>query len=258
MNFNYKMVPIGLIMFLFGNLFSHGNIRFIMVDVMNDSLIIKNYSTDGDDIDISELSITLVNGERTLLSELTVTPGNLSLNDLEEAIITGFTLPDDKGGLSLYKAGTTDANATDPDKLFDFVQWGEGGQGREEVADEKGIWTPGDFLESPTVFTYNGDGSDNGIDFWEAEEVSTRHIHANSHSVYQVLENESTIKIQPAVNYFINSFEIFILTVTGKQQYHFTPSDNFILNKNLLNPGVSFIQINDQNGVFTKKFVLTQ
>ena len=51
--------------------------------------------------------------------------------------------------------------------MVDFTQWGSGGHGRESVAVSKGIWTAGDFVDGNEPYTYNGDGTQNGVSFWE-------------------------------------------------------------------------------------------
>lgn len=73
--------------------------------------------------------------------------------------------PDPSGtDLALYVASP---NYTNPDDMIDFVQWGSAGNGREPVADAKGIWTAGNFVTGISPYTYIGDGVQTGVAFWE-------------------------------------------------------------------------------------------
>ncbi|MCB0761169.1 MAG: hypothetical protein KDC12_06555 [Flavobacteriales bacterium] len=56
---------------------------------------------------------------------------------------------------------------TDPTDLQDFVQWGSGGNGREAVAVAAGIWTAGTFITDVSPFSYIGNGTQNGVNFWD-------------------------------------------------------------------------------------------
>lgn len=78
------------------------------------------------------------------LGSLTVEKGSLEMDPGEILVVTGFALTGETD-LGLYRT----ASFGDPESLVDFVQWGSGGNGREAVAVQKGIWEEGDFLSDP-------------------------------------------------------------------------------------------------------------
>lgn len=60
--------------------------------------------------------------------------------------------------LSLY----LDGNFTSPSSMIDFVQWGDGGNGRESVAVTAGMWREGDFvpdIQEGHSIAYDGSGN---------------------------------------------------------------------------------------------------
>ncbi|NNE55324.1 MAG: hypothetical protein HKN32_04845 [Flavobacteriales bacterium] len=66
--------------------------------------------------------------------------------------------------LAIYLPG---ADFTNPDDMLDFVQWGTAGNGQESVADAKGIWTAGTFVTGFAPYNYTGNGSQDGVLFWQ-------------------------------------------------------------------------------------------
>ena len=61
--------------------------------------------------------------------------------------------------------------------MVDFTQWGSSGNGRETVADTKGIWTAGEFVSGTEPYSYTGDGAQNGAAFWTG--VSSNNVPTN-------------------------------------------------------------------------------
>ena len=57
------------------------------------------------------------------------------------------------------------------DNMLDFTQWGSSGNGRENVAVAKGIWSSGDFVSGVAPYNYIGDGVQNGVAFWQGSTV---------------------------------------------------------------------------------------
>ncbi|MEO1100163.1 MAG: hypothetical protein AAFX57_20810, partial [Bacteroidota bacterium] len=92
----------------------------------------------------------------------TLQTGNLVLAPNEEISIT-VILDDTSSDVSFYSTNTFGS----ADAMSDFMQYGEGGIGRESVANTKGIWTSGDFVDNPGPFSYTGDGNTNGVSVWE-------------------------------------------------------------------------------------------
>lgn len=97
------------------------------------------------------------------LSSLTAT-GSLNMAPGDIVVVTGFSLNNSASDLGLYNSASF-GSAT---AMEDFVQWGGGGLGRENVAVNAGIWTAGDFV--PTVAGASSsiefDGCSSGIAAW--------------------------------------------------------------------------------------------
>ena len=93
------------------------------------------------------------------LNSLTIISGDLDLAPGERVVLSGFALNDAAADLGLYNTNTF----TSTTAMEDFVQWGSAGNGRESVADTKGIWTSGDFIAtvgtSGNAIEYDGSGN---------------------------------------------------------------------------------------------------
>ncbi len=143
------------------------NLRIISVDPTVNRVTIKNFGTDS--VDISDYRLcSKIEYTNNLTSQTTVV-GDLNLQGNDTVIIelSGFggTLSEmDSIGadLALYK----DNNFTDTASMVDFVQWKSAGNGRESVADSKGIWSIGDFLNFDAPYRYIGNGNQSGLSFW--------------------------------------------------------------------------------------------
>ncbi|MEL6653819.1 MAG: hypothetical protein AAFQ87_23735, partial [Bacteroidota bacterium] len=107
----------------------------------------------------------------TQLSNASLTiNGNLMMMPGDIVTITGFGLNDNSSDLGIYSTNSF-GSAT---AMQDFMQYGAGGIGRENVAVSKGIWTAGDFV--PGVSMGNSveyDGSGNGSSNWAAQSSPT-------------------------------------------------------------------------------------
>ena len=112
------------------------------------------------------------------LNSLTIISGDLDLASGERVVLSGFALNDAAADLGLYNINTF----TSTTAMEDFIQWGSGGNGRESVADTKGIWTIGDFI--PTVSTSGNsieyDGSGNTSADWTETVNSLGDYNTNS------------------------------------------------------------------------------
>lgn len=132
-------------------------IRLFEVDPASDIVVLKNFGTASKNISTYWFCVRF-NYEEVA----TLQTGNLVLAPNEEISIT-VTLDDTSSDVSFYSTDTFGS----ADAMSDFMQYGEGGIGRESVANTKGIWTSGDFLDNPGPFSYTGDGNTNGVSVWE-------------------------------------------------------------------------------------------
>ncbi|PSR05616.1 MAG: hypothetical protein BRD49_04470 [Bacteroidetes bacterium SW_10_40_5] len=97
-----------------------------------------------------------------------VQQGDLMLNPGEEVTIAWNNITASDQDLGLYNSN----NFSDTAAMEDFLQWGSAGNGRESVADNKGIWTAGNFLTIATPYEYVGQGDpDQGVAFWDSKDI---------------------------------------------------------------------------------------
>ena len=143
-------------------------VRIVKVDPATDAIYIRNFGEDSVDL-----------AEYRLCSEFIYT-GNLSS---DVSLISGATMlasgdtlgvmwaiNDTAADLGLY---LPEGSFGDTANIVDFLQWGDSGIGRESVANSKGLWTSGDFIEGFGPYTYTGDGSQNGVAVWMADSIAT-------------------------------------------------------------------------------------
>ena len=135
------------------------NIRLLQVNPTTDEITLKNFGSSAQNVGSWWVCSLFVYGQ---ISNLNITNGAMMMMPNDEITFTGFSLNDTSSDLGLYNSSAFASSTA----MQDFVQWGAGGQGRESVAVEKGIWSAGDFLSSTGPFAYEGDGTQNGVGFW--------------------------------------------------------------------------------------------
>ncbi|WP_299714089.1 spondin domain-containing protein [uncultured Tenacibaculum sp.] len=125
--------------------------------------LIEIYNRGTEAADISEYWLCLGPGAYQKIGDLTPESGSTTI-PADGYLVVSYNLPDDKGGLGLYSTN----EFTNPDAIIDFVQYGDSGSARENVAASAGIWTAGDFV--PTVKSEDNsiiyDGEGNGVMNW--------------------------------------------------------------------------------------------
>lgn len=125
--------------------------------------LIEIYNRGAESADISDYWLCLGPGAYQKIGDLTPESGNTTIQ-AGGYLVVSYNLPDDKGGLGLYSTN----EFTNPDAIIDFVQYGDSGSARENVAASAGIWTAGDFV--PTVKSEDNsiiyDGEGNGVMNW--------------------------------------------------------------------------------------------
>ncbi|MEM0932879.1 MAG: hypothetical protein AAGJ12_10455, partial [Bacteroidota bacterium] len=87
-------------------------------------------------VDLSDYFLCLGPGTYRRIADLP-TDGEINLPP-NEFLVIDYDMPNAIGGLGLY---ANNSDFTDPATIRDFVQWGEGGTARENVAVAAGIWT---------------------------------------------------------------------------------------------------------------------
>lgn len=120
-----------------------------------DTDYVEILNTGSANIDLSNYWLCLGPGRYTRIGTLTPVNGSIDLA-AGEVVTLPFAMGDAEG-LGLY---TTNA-FTNPNAMADFVQWGQAGSARENVAVQAGLWTAGDFL--PTVAAPTNSIISNGV-----------------------------------------------------------------------------------------------
>lgn len=150
---------------------TEGNIRLLCVDNRTDKILIKNFGMTAQAISNYRLCSKNVCTPNSIENDMTVINGNLVLAPGDSVEIAGFALDTIAADLALF---LENGSLTDPATLVDFTQWGSAGHGSESVADAKGIWTAGEFMEDLAEWCYNGDGlTENGVNFWDGNDAPT-------------------------------------------------------------------------------------
>jgi hypothetical protein len=147
---------------------ANGQIRLSYIDPSTQEIRIENFGP---------MSIDIANYRLCALFEyanlnqpsVTILSGDFNLATGEEVAITwsasgGFNVTASDIGLYLPNGSFGSASA-----MVDFMQYGAGGQGRENVAVTAGIWTAGTFLDGSGPWYYTGNGQTSGIDQWTDE-----------------------------------------------------------------------------------------
>lgn len=135
-------------------------VRIVTVLPSSDRVTLENFGSEMVDMSTYRLSSLW---SSSLLSSLSVASGALSLNPWATVTVDGLSFDDLDADVALFEPT---GSLSDPDVLSDFVQWWSAGNGAESVADTKGIWTTGEFLDENAPFTYVGDGTTNGLSQW--------------------------------------------------------------------------------------------
>ncbi|WP_040253521.1 T9SS type A sorting domain-containing protein [Psychroserpens mesophilus] len=140
---------------------SDAQIRMIEVDPATNTVKIRNYGSTTVDLTSYWFCHLFT---YTQLGSGTVQSGSLNLGPGQDVVVTASSnFNDASSDLGLYQTSSFGSTTS----MQDFVQWGTFGQGRENIAAMKGIWTAGSFINVSPPYQYNGDGNQNGFQFWD-------------------------------------------------------------------------------------------
>lgn len=153
---------------------SYSQVRLTAVDPVTQNITIQNFANTEVDISGYRLCshLTYTSGI-DVDATVSIIAGDLVLSQNEAVTINWTTstgLDVDGRDLGLYLPGPLFVGFDDPDLMVDFMQYlGSFSvpSGRENVAVAKGIWTAGNFVNANGPYTYNGNGTDFGVSFWE-------------------------------------------------------------------------------------------
>jgi len=109
------------------------------------------------DSDVSGYFLCLGPGTYVQVSDI-VSSGSTTLAP-GAFLVLDYDMPNAVGGLGLY---INNSGFGDAANIADFVQWGDAGNARENVAVDAGIWTEGDFVpvlgSSDNSIVFDGEG----------------------------------------------------------------------------------------------------
>jgi hypothetical protein len=253
-----KRLTFLLLMVIF-SLSGFSQIRFSKVDPDDGTITIKNFGDAA--VDITDYRLcALFQYTNSGLSPLFIVNGALNLEPGSSVELSGFSLMAAGSDLGLYKAN---GSFGDTAAMVDFLQWGSSGNGRESVADSKGIWSAGDFLNEAGPYFYQGDGTQDGLAAW-----------SNVNSIRDQLIDPSYLTIGPnpfttstffsfnlIESYQKTSLAVTLTDITGRTVRPATalPLDGkMIIERNNLNPGIYVLNLyaSDQL-IANKKLIIT-
>ncbi|WP_456440644.1 T9SS type A sorting domain-containing protein [Psychroserpens sp.] len=228
---------------------ANAQFRLIEVDPAADTVTIKNFGSTMENIGAYRLCSLF--GYRTLTSQTTVINGSLNLAPNGEVTVSssGF-LNDSAADLGLYLPTGSFGSAAN---MLDFTQWGSGGNGRESVAVNKGIWTTGTFVSAAPPYAYTGNGAQNGFQFWDTV-LSIDDFNSTFINLYPNPTN-SILTIELNNNEANLAFQVF--DVLGKQVINGNSnSEDFLkIDVSNLEHGLYLIKISTKDKIETKRFI---
>lgn len=140
---------------------SMAQIRIVAYAPSVKAVAFKNFGNSAEDISLLRYCHEFSYGD---LGDLTVLVG--SLTDLQpgDSVVVSRPELSESSDFGLY-AATGSFNQTT--SMLDFIQFGSAGNGRESVANTKGIWTTGDFLTGTETHVFTGGATDFGLSSWQ-------------------------------------------------------------------------------------------
>jgi hypothetical protein len=225
-------------------------IRIVEVTPATNTIVIENFG--GTSADISSWW-TCHRFNYSQLSSSTVVTGSLNIpaGNQVELIISG-SMNATSSDLGLYNASSFGSTTA----MEDFLQWGAGGIGRENVAVAKGIWAAGTFIAGSVTppYAYTGNGStDNGVAFWDALLGTSENNFENQVRIFPN-PNSGQFTIKSALHPIT---EIKIFNVLGKMVYQQNTSQVFNMNMGMdLKTGIYLVELYANNNKTIKRMVI--
>jgi len=247
---NY-IVTLSCFFFLSFHLTIISQIRFTKVDPVTDIITIHNFGNTM--IDISNYQICK-KFQYKALNQLTLNSGTLILQAGSDVTLSNASLDVTNSDLGLYQ----DSNFTSTTSMLDFLQWGSSGNGRESVANAKGIWTTGNFIATTGPYFYHGNGAENGLPFWNNSVLSIEDVTFSNQTFIYPNPVNTNLNIKNNANQKILKAELF--DILGKRVLMSNSSTTSISSLNLKNvaKGVYFIRLTSNLGSMSYKKVIVE
>ncbi|NND51245.1 MAG: T9SS type A sorting domain-containing protein [Flavobacteriaceae bacterium] len=222
--------------------------RLVKVNPATQEVTIKNFNTSGN-IDVSTWWLCVFPAYTQISA---MTGANLDLAPGTSVTFTNsipINTADDE--LGLYHTGGNFGLAAN---MADYLQWGSAGHPREGVANTAGIWTTGTFINVSAPFNYSGNGSQNGVAFWDTS-LGLEDFGLNTQ--FLVSPNPASNSVTINFGKTIQSGEMVIADMLGKTIYtkklSNVSSDD--LDVALWSQGLYFISLQTNEGAKTKRFL---
>lgn len=243
-----KLGSLLTVFLVLNSLLIYGQIRMVNVDPFDDEVTIKNFGSSTVDISGYWFCTKITYGS---LATATLLSGSLNLAPNAEVTLVVNTvagLDNVASDLSIYFQ-TPFFTATN---MVDFMQYGNSfpaGLGREAEAVSQGLWTAGTFIVGdPAPWDYTGNGTQNGVDFWTSETLSTNDEFLNNAlAIYPNPVNE-TLSIKKLQQVQLKNAAFYDITgreITSKNLVDALTEDISLKN---LNSGIYTLRLSDTEG----------
>ena len=231
------------------------DVRITHVNPINDQITIKNFGID--EANIGDL-ILCARSQYTfgsIASETTLINGSFNVATGDSVTVQWLNQLDDvSSDLSLYETTLF----TDPNEMVDFMQYGAGGLGRENIAVLKGIWTAGDFVENPGPFQFFGNLTDYGSAFWTNGAVGIGSVNDLYDQIIIQNNSDGRIKLIIRIKDF-DSFKIQLMSTDGKINSVYALNANvseYVIPTKNLSSGIYLLHFVVDELLLTKKVLL--
>ena len=207
---------------------SNAQVRIQSVDPLTDQISFKNYGTVSVDITQWWVCARFV---YTCIDVLTIEDGNPILLPNQTVTVSGFNLNNTSSDLGLFDTPAFSSTSA----MQDFMQYGAGGIGRENVAVAKGIWDAGTFINNSVSppFGYIGNGTtDNGVTFWDSV-LSLPDYESEFELKLSPNPNSGTFTITSSSLHTFNLIKVVNLQGVVVYQRHFEDTTSKTINLNV-------------------------
>jgi len=143
------------------------------VDVNGETKWIEFKNVSNSEVDLSNYPVCIEPSYPTIGS-FTVLAGNDDHTIPPDGflVVAWDQLGTSEGELGLYQEGTSGFSGFgNAENIIDYMQYGADGSGRDDVADQAGIWIEDDFapaVEMEQTFSFFEDSNDDPVDNWKA------------------------------------------------------------------------------------------
>ncbi|WP_299225229.1 T9SS type A sorting domain-containing protein [uncultured Psychroserpens sp.] len=251
-NYIFKgLLVLVLTLFLNSQINAQAQFRIVEVDPATETVKIQNFGNATDNIGAYRLCSLI--SYRTLSSQTTIQSGSFNLAPGESVTVTvnDAYLNDGGADLGLYLPSGSFGLAAN---MVDFMQWGSGGNGRENVAVNKGIWTLGTFIDVTPPYQYTGNGSQNGAQFWDSL-LSVEDF--ENLSGFKLYPNPANTTLNVEFNTSIANGSLQVFDILGKEVLSHSLGLDLTAQVDISgwNDGLYLIKITSENSEATKRFI---